>query len=119
MTVKEKFEAWGLVELMGHQRIAGRISEQAIGGSNLLRVDVPLFDAEQKHRFDFRTVFYGSSAIYALHVIGESEAMELARRGDTRPSYAWHLDKAPALTDGARTRSTFGEPDDDEHEFPA
>lgn len=33
----EKFEAWGIVELMGRQRVAGRISEQPLGGGNLLR----------------------------------------------------------------------------------
>lgn len=32
---------WAIVELMGHQRVAGRISQQAFGGANLVRVDVP------------------------------------------------------------------------------
>lgn len=39
--MSEKFEAWGIVELMGHQRVAGRLSEQPLGGGNLLRVDIP------------------------------------------------------------------------------
>lgn len=28
----EKFESWGLLELFGHQRLAGKLSEQTIGG---------------------------------------------------------------------------------------
>lgn len=32
---------WAIVELMGHQRVAGRISQQTFGGAALIRVDVP------------------------------------------------------------------------------
>jgi hypothetical protein len=74
----EKFEAWGIVELMGHQRAAGRLSEQNIGGANLLRVDVP--DGET-----FRTVFYGASAIYALHVTDEAAAHAVRRALEQQP----------------------------------
>jgi len=37
----ERFESWGIVEVMGHKRFAGHISEQAIGSASLVRVDVP------------------------------------------------------------------------------
>lgn len=84
--MSEKFEAWGIVELMGHQRVAGRLSEQAIGGGNLLRVDVP--DGE-----GFRTVFYGNSSIYALHVTDEAAARAAAKGMGTRPTYAWELER--------------------------
>lgn len=33
--------AWAIIELMGHQRVAGRISQQTFGGAALIRVDVP------------------------------------------------------------------------------
>jgi hypothetical protein len=82
--VSDKFESWGHIELMGHQRIAGRISEQVIGGGNLVRVDVP--DGES-----FRTVYYGSSAIYALHVTDEAAARAVAKTLGTQPAYAWEL----------------------------
>jgi len=82
--MSDKFESWGHIELMGHQRIAGRISEQVIGGGNLVRVDVP--DGES-----FRTVFYGASAIYALHVTDEAAARAVARTLGTQPAYAWEL----------------------------
>jgi len=36
-----KFEQWALVELMGHQRIAGLVSETTIAGQAIPRVDVP------------------------------------------------------------------------------
>ena len=40
MTDAGKKEFWAIVELMGHQRIAGKVSEETIGGAALLRVDV-------------------------------------------------------------------------------
>lgn len=82
----DKFEAWGIVELMGHQRAAGRLTEEQIAGSNLLRVDVPT-DAH-----NFRTVYYGASAIYALHVTGEEEARKMAARTGARLPFAYELE---------------------------
>lgn len=32
---------WAILELMGHQRLAGRITQQTFGGAQLIRVDVP------------------------------------------------------------------------------
>lgn len=32
---------WAILELMGHQRLAGRVSQQTYGGASLIRVDVP------------------------------------------------------------------------------
>jgi hypothetical protein len=86
VTETTKFEGWGIVELMGHQRTAGRLSERSIAGSNLLQVDIPM-DAES-----FRTVFYGGSAIYALHPTDEQSARLMARAMSQRPVYQYELD---------------------------
>lgn len=94
----DKFEAWGIVELMGHQRAAGRLTEEQIAGSNLLRVDVPT----DPH--NFRTVYYGASAIYALHVTGEEEARKMAARTGARPPFAYELEQPAqrSLLEGRR-----------------
>ena len=84
--MSEKFEQWGIVELMGHQRTAGRLSEETVGGANMLRVDVP--DGES-----FRTAYYGSSAIYALHVTDEKVARAAARGMGPRPPYAYEVSR--------------------------
>lgn len=36
---------WAILELMGHRRLAGFITEQEIGGSAMLRLDV--YDAKE------------------------------------------------------------------------
>jgi hypothetical protein len=41
MEQSEKFEGWGIVEILGHKKFAGRIGEQVIAGAALVRVDVP------------------------------------------------------------------------------
>lgn len=57
----ESFEQFAIVELFGHQVIAGKVTEQVIGGQGFLRVDVP----ETKGVAAF-TKFYGPGAIYAI-----------------------------------------------------
>jgi hypothetical protein len=82
----DRFEQWGILELMGRQQAAGRLSEEMIAGSNLLRVDIPI-NAEE-----FRTAYYGSSAIYALHVTSEESARKAAAAMNTKPPYAYLLE---------------------------
>lgn len=38
---KPTFEGWAILELMGHRRLAGHISEAQIGGASFIRIDVP------------------------------------------------------------------------------
>jgi hypothetical protein len=65
-----KFEEWAVVELFGHQRIAGKVSEATIGGSSFVRVDVPATANKPAY-----TKFFGNGAIYAMTPCDE----ELAR----------------------------------------
>lgn len=38
---QDKFDSWAILELMGHVRLAGRVSETMIAGAPMLRLDVP------------------------------------------------------------------------------
>ena len=40
--VMETFEEWAVLELMGHRRLAGKVTEATIGGGAFLRIDIPL-----------------------------------------------------------------------------
>lgn len=97
MEAKEQVEFWGLVELFGHQQIAGYVSSAEIGGCHFLRVDVP----EVGGRPGF-TKYYGNGAIYALHPTSEEIARKAAERiaatnGAPLPVYL------PDLSDAHRT----------------
>ena len=56
-----EFREWCIIELMGHQHIAGMVSEQSLGGESFIRVDVP--DVENMKGY---TKMYGKGAIYAI-----------------------------------------------------
>lgn len=74
----DKFESWGIVDLFGHTRVAGMISEQTIGGETFIRVDVP--DKESMH-----TRLFGKGAIYSMSLTDEAIAREMAVRSGVRP----------------------------------
>lgn len=41
MSSESHFEGWAILELMGHRRLAGYVSECEVAGTKLLRIDVP------------------------------------------------------------------------------
>ena len=84
-----KFEQWGLVELMGHQRIAGLITEQNLGGQAFLRVDVP---NPTGIGFAF-TRFYSAGAVYCISPTDKQIAIGLAANCSARPVSIYDLGK--------------------------
>lgn len=69
----EKFEVWGLLELFGHQRLAGQLSEQTIGGCHFIRIDVPAVGDLRAY-----TRFFTQGAIYSMTPISEEVARGMA-----------------------------------------
>ena len=84
MTVFEN--TWAIVELMGHNRIAGLISEAEIGGTVLLRIDVP----EVEDNLGF-TKFYGTAAVYAITPTDEATVKAAVKAFRQRPIETWIL----------------------------
>jgi len=83
---QEKFDLWAIVELFGHSKIAGHITEQNIAGTNMLRVDVP----ETSKNIAF-TRFFGSSAIYAINPVDEQTATHFAEQLQVAPIQSWDI----------------------------
>lgn len=82
----QSFDHWCIVELMGHQRIAGRVTEVNLFGSALMRVDVP--DVDNAPGF---SKFFGANAIYAITPVEERIARAIAKSIDQRPVVEWEL----------------------------
>lgn len=75
-------EQWAIIELMGHQQIAGRYQEAA-GGMH--RIDVP-DTAEDAPADSFRfTRLYSPAAIYSITFTDEKSARVAARLLSPRP----------------------------------
>ena len=80
MDEQTQFNSWALVELFGHQRIAGLVSEQQIAGAGFVRVDVPAVNGIPAY-----TKLYYPSAIYGITPCGEQEARRAAEYMHERP----------------------------------
>lgn len=91
MSEKEQqgFSEYAIVEIMGHQRIAGRVTEQVIGGCSFVRVDVP--DLPDKGRQGF-TKLFGQSAIYAITFVDEGIARRAAESFRSEPVDPYTMD---------------------------
>lgn len=82
----EPFEGWAILELMGHRRLAGRLTEQTIGGGAFIRIDVPADDG------DAATQFYSPSAVYCITPTTEDIARKIAKRSRPEPATRWELE---------------------------
>lgn len=102
MTDHEKFDSWAVVELFGHQQIAGRVTEASIGGCSFLRVGVPDQPAIEKRDYysaqpalPAYTRYFGQGAIYAMTPCSEAAARSVATRIRAVPPIPF--DPKPAL----------------------
>jgi len=108
MSEQERFEAWGIVDLFGHKRLAGRITEQTIGGETFIRVDVPQGDG-------FHTRLFGKGAIYGIALTDETIARETAKAAAPRPVSAYDV---RALIEDQRPLRTIALDDQDLENLP-
>ncbi len=106
---EKQFSEWAIVELFGHQKIAGRISEQTVGGCSFVRVDVP--ETDKAPAF---TKLYGNGAIYPITITDEKTAKMAARSYHQEPMDAWTVNHL--ITALPEIKQTSG--DDHEEEYP-
>lgn len=83
-----KFECFAIVELFGHSRIAGKITEQSVGAATMFRVDVP----ETKAQPTF-TRFLHPNAIYAINPVSEDMAQAMAEQINSKPIQIWDAEE--------------------------
>lgn len=78
-------EVWAVLELMGHVRLAVRVSEEEKFGHKLGRIDVPTPAG------GFVTQYFGGQSVYRLTPVSEDVAREVALHTQPRPVHAWEL----------------------------
>lgn len=93
--MKDGFNSWAVLELMGHNVLAGFVTEEEVAGAMLLRIDVPETGERQAY-----TKYFGTAAIYALTPCEESVARAVCERTWTQPIPV-HLPKQLAATTSA------------------
>lgn len=99
---------WAILELMGHVRLAGLVSEEMKFGVVMGRIDIPR-EADALNGA-FTTQFFGGSSVYRLTPTTEEIARSIAKANQPNPAHRWEL---PQLESG----SGDTEPDADEQDF--
>jgi len=88
-TAEAPFGSWAIVELMGHRRLAGWVTEESRFGSPMLRIDIPGAGETRT------TQYYGNQSIYCVTPTTEEIATAIAKRCQPAPVVACEL-PAPA-----------------------
>jgi hypothetical protein len=137
-------ESWAIVELMGHVRLAGRLTEEERFGAKMGRLDIPkgplpgcacckgrgvIPELSPRPNQEtgtapcplcgrFVTQYFGGSSVYRITPVSEAVARHVAMSNSPAPVSAWDFPKQlPAAADEARPRpAMFDSKDDDEPE---
>ena len=80
----DSFDCWAVLELMGHVRMAGRVTEEQRFGATVGRIDIP--DGNR-----FTTVYFGGSSIYRMTPTTEEIARSVAHQNRPQPVHRWEL----------------------------
>lgn len=84
---KDSFEGWAILELMGHRRLGGFVSEGRLGGAPMVRIDVPGEPAA--------TQLYNPKSVYCCTPTSEETARAVAATCRPAPVQRWELPAAP------------------------
>lgn len=99
MSEQDKFEAWGVLELFGHLKLAGLLTEQSIGGCHFVRIDVP--DTKDTPGY---TRLFSNGAIYSISFVSEDVARGVSETLRARPVQSYELPHLPARDEDPETR---------------
>lgn len=88
------FKHWCIVELMGHVKIAGLVTEVELFGSKLGRCEIPNGDG-------FVTQFFNGSSVYRITPVEEKIARHVAASNQPEPVNRWELPRLNAAPEGA------------------
>lgn len=85
---EEQLDCWAIVELFGHNKIAGKIKTVSLAGGAMLRVDVPETAGQKAY-----TRFFGNKAIYSINPVSEIVATAMVRLCYSAPVKEYELPK--------------------------
>ena len=76
----EDTQLWAVVELFGHQVIAGAISKVEPYGTPMIQIDVPAIDAQPAF-----SKLYNPTAVYGISYVSQEIAVMAAREARHKP----------------------------------
>ena len=100
---------WAIVELMGHIKLAGRLSEEEKFGSKIGRLDIPT------EGDDFITQYFGGGSVYRITFVTEAVARHVATQTAPAPVSPWDFPRQLPAPVATMEADLYGE-DSDNHE---
>ncbi len=82
----ERFEEWATLELMGHRRLAGFVTEQELAGASFFRLDAHTEDGP------VTTQYYSPSSVYCITPTTEKVARAMGERTRPEPVHYYGLE---------------------------
>lgn len=95
---KDELNCWAIVEILGRRAFAGLVSEQAIGGTSFVRIDVPSVSSDGQELPAF-TKLFGAGSIYAISPCTEETARAFAAQYKQRSFSIYEAPRLPAPAD--------------------
>ena len=76
-------DVWAIVELMGHVRLAGKLTEEEKFGSKLGRLDIPHGET------GCITQYFGGGSVYRITIVTEAVARQVSKGTTPAPVNPW------------------------------
>lgn len=90
---RQTYEGWTIIELFGHRRLAGYVSEFQIAGASFIRIQVPGENGEWAAEQS-----YGPAAVYSITPCTEEAARAVAKRSSSSSEVTQFSLPAPRIT---------------------
>lgn len=84
-------DQWAILELMGHVRTAGRVTEEEKFGVKMGRIDIPVLDGT------FVTQYFGGASVYRMTLVDEAAARAVAISSGVHPVQSWEMPRPEPL----------------------
>lgn len=112
MSNAEKFDCYAIIEVMGHKKFAGRVTEGPFG---LVQIDVPEVTLSSGQLLPPFSKMLGAHAIYAMTPCTEETARAFARDFRSQAFHSYELPALPAPKPAPERDPEWDAEDDDPH----
>lgn len=92
--MSDQADTWAIVELMGHVRLAGKLTEEEKFGAKMGRLDIPAGGEPER----FVTQLFGGGSVYRITYVTETVARDVCSRHSPAPVSPWDYPKLPLKT---------------------
>lgn len=112
----QRLETYAVLEIMGHQKFAGLVTEQTVAGHGFVRIDVPEIVLADGRVLPAFTKLFGPQSVYAMTPCTRETALAWGAQLRQRAFSEYEAPRLPAIDAPARPSITLDEDDSDSEE---